>query len=47
MQVVVEYEGDASMADDVAAAVESAVRDTDVSAYCVFSDVSVEELEDA
>lgn len=40
MQLVIEYEGDSSVVDDVLAAVTTAVEDTDQSAGAVFADVA-------
>jgi hypothetical protein len=40
MQLIVEYEGDSELADDVLAAIQTAVEDTDQSAGNVFADVA-------
>jgi len=40
MQIIIEYEGDSGMVDDVLAAVTTAVEDVDQSAGNVFADVA-------
>jgi len=43
MQLIVEYEGDSYLIDDVISAVQTAIEDTDQSAGNVFADVADEE----
>ncbi len=40
MQLIIEYEGDSSVVDDVLSAIQTAVEDTDQSAGNVFADVA-------
>ncbi len=43
MQLIVEYEGDSGLVDDVLSAIQTAIEDTDQSAGNVFADVADEE----
>lgn len=43
MQLIIEYEGDSYLIDDVISAVQTAVEDTDQSAGNVFADIVDEE----
>ena len=43
MQLIIEYEGDSGLVDDVISAVQTAVEDTDQSAGMVFADVADKE----
>ena len=43
MQLIIEYEGDSGLVDDVLSAVQTAVEDTDQSAGNVFADVADKE----
>ena len=43
MQIIIEYEGDSGVVDDVLSAVQTAVEDTDQSAGNVFADVADKE----
>ena len=40
MQIIIEYEGDSGVVDDVLSAVQTAVEDVDQSAGNVFADVA-------
>ena len=43
MQLIIEYEGDSYLIDDIISAVQTAVEDTDPSASHVFADIADEE----
>ncbi len=43
MQLIIEYEGDSELVDDVLSAVQTAIEDADQSAGSVFADVADKE----